>query len=188
MRCRESLIAFAREASSVVELDDKAPLPKGERLQGRSKLITNTIAAGASAERRRGYLKSAAKSTWDLVNWLTHAGNATGFDSYFAFQATGHVLSSWSLSLLRFKHGDPDRCPRCSSYRLTTVYRYDDIGTLHVTLSEVCQWESESALLEDGREGTSSVNQVPATDPQELGPCIFVDVPLPGPTPPKPSL
>jgi hypothetical protein len=33
--------------------------------------LGDTIAGGSSAERKRGYLKSVAKSTWELVNWLT---------------------------------------------------------------------------------------------------------------------
>jgi hypothetical protein len=189
MRCRESLIAFAREASSVVKLDDKAPLVKASDFKGWSELIANTIAAGASAKRRRNYLKSAAKSTWEFVNWLTHADTATRFDSYFAFQATGHVLSSWSLSLLRFEHGDQDRCPRCGSYKLTIDYRHDDDrGTIQVIICEACQWESNPTLIEEDREDVSSVNHVPATDPQDLGSYIFVDVPLRGPVPPKPSI
>lgn len=189
MRCRESLIAFVREASSVVKSDNRTPSPKASDFKGWSELIANAIAAGSSAERRRGYLKSAAKSTWELVSWSTHAGNATKFDAYFAFQATGHVLSSWSLSLLRFEHGDPDRCPRCGSYRLTTSYWHDDAArTLHTVICEVCQREDKPALLADSREATSGLDQASTKDSKELGPCIFVDVPLRGPEPPKPSL
>jgi hypothetical protein len=188
MRCRESLITFAREASGVVEVGKKT-LPKASDFKGWSELIANTIASGERADRRRGYLKSAAKSTWELVNWLTHASNAASFDAYFAHKATGHVLSSWSLSLLRFEHGEPDQCPRCNSYKLTTDYRYDSAeGTFHVTVCEVCQWESEPAPLKEDQEDMGSVGQAPTTDPQELGPCVFVEVPLRGPAPPKPSL
>lgn len=189
MRCRESLIAFAREASRVVEPDDEKPLPKASDFKGWSDLIANTIANGASAARRRGYLKSAAKSTWELVNWLTHASNATRFDAYFAFNATGHVLSSWSLSLIRFENDDPDQCPRCGSYQLITGYRYDDAKeTLHLVVCEVCQWESELTLFQEKREIDSGIDQAPVTAPQDPSPCVFVDVPLRGPVPPKPSL
>lgn len=189
MRCRESLIAFVREASRVVELEDRTPPPRASDFKGWSDLIANAIAPGSSVERRRNYLKSAAKSTWGLVNWQTHATNATGFDSYFAFQATGHVLSSWSLPLIRFEQGDPERCPRCGSYRLKNNYGHDDaVGAFSTLTCEACQWEGEPALLEDGQEDVHSANQAPAKDPQDLGPCIFVDVPLRGPAPPKPSL
>lgn len=188
MRCRESLITFAHEASSVVEADNET-FPKASDFKGWSELIANTIASGASSDRRRGYLKSAAKSTWELVNWLTHASNAVRFDAYFAHKATGHVLSSWSLSLLRFEYGDPDRCSRCGSYKLITDYRYDGAeGTFRVTVCQVCQWESEPTLLEEDQEDMGSVDQAPTTEPQDLGPCVFVDVPLRGPAPPKPSL
>jgi len=117
MRCRESLIAFVQEAAAVVtQLPDGGP-PKAGDFKGWTELIGDAIAAGASAERRRGYLKSTAKSTWELVNWLTHASSAAPFDAYFAHNATGHMLSAWSLSILRYELGAPDRCPRCHSYR-----------------------------------------------------------------------
>ncbi len=154
MRCRESLIAFTREASSVVEPENNALLPKANDFKGWAELIANTIVAGASAERHRRYLKSAAKSTWELVNWLTHTDNAVRFDAYFAFQATGHVLSSWSLSLLRFECGDQERCPRCGSYRLASDYRHDGINTLHIMICTACQWGSEPILLDAHREET----------------------------------
>lgn len=177
MRCRESLITFAQEASDVVEPDDEKPLPKASDFKGWSDLIANTMARGTIAARRRGYLKSAAKSTWELVNWLTDASNATG-----------HVLSSWSLSLIRFEKDDPDQCPRCGSYQLIADYRYDDAkGTLHLVVCEVCQWESEPTLFQEKREIDSSMDQAPVADLQDPGPCVFVDVPLRGPAPPKPS-
>jgi hypothetical protein len=189
MRCRESLIAFAREASSLVEAEKNTLLPKASDFKGWSELIANTIASGARADRRRGYLKSAAKSTWELVNWLAHTSSATRFDAYFAHKATGHVLSSWSLSVLRLEYDDPDQCPRCGSYKLTTDYLYDDAeGTLHLIVCEACQWKSKSTLLEEEQKDIDSVSQSTTTDTQDLGPCVFVDVPLRGPAPPKPSL
>jgi hypothetical protein len=186
MRCRESLLAFTREAASIVSLDASAPPPKASDFNGWSDLIVNTIAAGSSAERRRGYLKSAAKSTWELANWLTHASSATRFDAYFAHMATGHVLSSWSLAILRFELEVPEHCPRCNSYRLETHFVTSDDGAIeHLTTCEVCAWVSEPriAVIEDEVPSRSEQWQ----SKEDLGPCVFVEVPLRGPAPPKPT-
>lgn len=188
MRCRESLIAFAHQASVVVKTESEASLPKASDFTSWSELIANEIAAGSSSERRRSYLKSAAKSTWQLVNWLTHTSNVTEFDAYFAFQATGHVLSSWSLSSIRFKLDDPWKCSKCGSYASENDDRYEyGIGILRMTSCKVCSWEDEPVLIEEVSTDADKADQEPAMGPQDSGPCVFVDVPLRGPAPPKPS-
>lgn len=188
MRCRESLIAFVHEASSVVKSESDVSLPKASDFNRWAELIGNTVAAGSASERRRSYLKSAAKSTWQLVNWLTHATNATEFDAYFAFQATGHFLSSWSLSLMRFERGDPWRCSKCGSYALENEDRYDDgIGTLRTIICKACSWKDEPVLIQEAPTDSDKAEPEPATGSQDLGSCVFVDVPLRGPAPPKPS-
>lgn len=161
MRCRESLLAFVREASALVP-EHVQNLPKAGDFNGWVERVGNAIAPGAGNERRRGYLKTTAKATWELVNWLTRVTDAGGFDSFFAHRATGQLLSAWSLSVLRHEMPDPPRCPACGSYRLQ------------------CGWtgaaEAQPRLVP------------PLHDPsEETGPCIRSDVPLRGPAPPKPS-
>jgi len=164
------------------------PAPKASDFIGWTDLIANTIASGASAERRRGYLKLAAKSTWDLVNWLTHASTATRFDADFTFKATGHVISAFSLAVLRFELGVPDRCPKCSSYKLATDYRRDDQDNLaHIVLCEVCGWEKIKEHLEIQPDQIPATTNTEVKSKEDLGSCITVEVPLRGPKPPKPS-
>jgi hypothetical protein len=184
MRCRESLLALTREAASIARPDSGTTPPKASDFNGWSESIANTIAAGSSAERRRSYLKSAAKSTWELVNWLTHASSVTRFDVYFAHMATGHVLSSWSLAILRLELGGPEQCPRCSSYRLETHFVTSDDGKIqHITTCEVCAWASETRIPVTKEE--VPFEQQPSKE--DLGPCVVVEVLLRGPAPPKPN-
>jgi len=42
----------------------------------------------SSAEPIRGYLKATVERAWKLLNWLTHAANATGNDAEIALSAT----------------------------------------------------------------------------------------------------
>jgi hypothetical protein len=186
MRCRESLLAWTREAASIARPDSGTTPPKASDFNGWAESIANTIAAGSSAERRRSYLKSAAKSTWELVNWLTHAGSATRFDAYFAHMATGHVLSSWSLAILHIELGVPEQCPRCSSYRLETHFVTSDDGKIqHITTCEVCTWVGETRIPATKGEVPFRYEQQPSKE--GLGPCVVVEVPLRGPAPPKPN-
>jgi len=74
-----------------------------------SELIANSIAQGSSAEEIRSYLKTISKAAWQLVNWLTHATNATRFDGNMAIEATEYVLMAFGAALLRHKNGIPDR-------------------------------------------------------------------------------
>jgi len=187
MRCRESLIAFVREAAALVPKDGGSPARKAGDFVGWSDLIANTIAPGASGEERRGYLKSTAKSAWQLVNWLTHAGNATRFDGHLAFRATEHVLTWWSLSILRFECQAPDRCPKCGSNRVNADFRQDDMETCRqVTICEVCHWEGDSYVIRPHADEPEADRGGQATS-EELGPCVVVEIPLRGSRPPRPT-
>ncbi len=138
MHCRESLVALVRSIASNSMVPSGQDAPKAADFIHWSELIANSIAKGASAEEIRGYLKSTSKSTWQLVNWLTHASSAVRFDGMMAVDATEHVLSSFGAALIRYEKGIPDRCPRCSSYRITTTYHPDlDID---IPLCESCGW------------------------------------------------
>jgi hypothetical protein len=71
---------------------------------------------GSTGEEVRGYLRSIAKSTWKLVNWLTHARNAGPSDASMAVEATQNVLRAFGGAIVRRGRGILDRCPACSSY------------------------------------------------------------------------
>lgn len=186
MRCREGLIAFIKEASSTVSLPEGTARPKGADYVSWSELITDTIAPGSSAERRRGYLKAISKSTWELVNWLTHAGNATRLDAQIALNATEQALYLFSMSFMRFERGDPHRCPECGSYKIADVREYEEPGqSVRVVSCGACGFEYESGVPAK-KEPTISDNLKDKTQ-QDLGDCVFVEVPLRGPRAPKPS-
>lgn len=118
MRCRECLLTFVREVST----DEMVPVgeerPKSGDFIHWSELIANSVAGGNSLKDARSYLKSNAKSTWQLVSWLTHASKANHFDAEMALEATHGVLASFSMALVRAERGTPARCPNCGSYKV----------------------------------------------------------------------
>ncbi|MEK7188105.1 MAG: hypothetical protein AAB691_04655 [Patescibacteria group bacterium] len=183
MRCRESLLAFVREVAKVAHIDGTPP--KAADFVGWSDVLANTIAPSDGAERRRGYLKAIAKSTWELVNWLTHSSSATRYDAHFCIEATEHALRTWSLAILRHEVGVPERCPNCSSYRLTSCSHPIGKGVVqHFTSCDVCDWQSdpEHRRAHGGKEESHHRRKRKPTTP-----CVFVDVPLVGNPPPPPT-
>lgn len=139
MRCRECLLALVRELISGSDIAEGEDVPKAADSPGWNERIANAVAPGGSAEHVRGYLKSTGERAWRLVNWLTHAANATRNDAELALSATSHVINNYALSVLKRKIEAPERCGRCKSYRITVDWR-PDLGPtgLYVPRCEAC--------------------------------------------------
>ena len=139
MRCRECLLALVRELTEGNDLAEGDDLPKAADFVAWIDIIANALAPGGSAEYVRGYLKSTAERAWRLVNWLTHANNATRHDADLALGATSHIINNYASWVLRKKVAAPERCGRCKSYRITVDWR-PDLGPtgLYVTRCEAC--------------------------------------------------
>jgi hypothetical protein len=100
MRCRECLLTLVRELIDGSDLGEDEHLPKTADFMAWNERIANTIAPGGSAEYVRGYLTTTGERAWRLVNWLTHASNATRDDAELALSATSHVVNTY--------HSDPE--------------------------------------------------------------------------------
>jgi hypothetical protein len=152
MRCRQCLLELVRAVADDGMVPEGAPRPKLDSFTQWSELIANTIARGKSAERVRGYLKTIAREAWQLVQWLTHAGDAVRLDAMIAIDATQHILVVYGAALARFETGTPDRCPHCSSYRVTQDYHPEfDLDPPYVTVCEVCGWNDAGATVSADR-------------------------------------
>ncbi len=141
MRCRECLLALVRSIAVDSMVPPGRESPKTGDFIHWSELIAEVIAGGSSAKEVRGYLKTIAKSTWQLVSWLTHASNAVRLDGEMAVEATHSTLVAYEMALLRFKKGIPTKCPRCNSYKIVTRYmpKLGDEG-LYIVVCETCGW------------------------------------------------
>jgi len=152
MRCRECLLALVRELTQGSDLAEGDDLPKAGDFVAWNERIANAIAPGASVEYVRGYLKATAERAWRLVNWLTHANNATRDDAELALSATTNVVNNYASSVLKRRAGAPERCGRCKSYRITVEWRPDlgDAG-LYVPRCEACGSEKLPAVRRSRR-------------------------------------
>lgn len=148
MRCRESLLALVRAIADKNMVPNGEEAPKAADFIHWSDLIADTLGKGSGASEVRKFLKSVSKSTWQLVNWLTHASHAVRIDAQMAVAATSTVLGAFTGALARYESGSPDRCPLCSSYRIASIYRPDlGIDTSYVTLCESCGWTDPKGAL-----------------------------------------
>lgn len=118
MRCREALLQLVRALANEKMVPAGQEPPKRADFIHWCELLADHLAGGSSAAEVRGYLKALSRSTWQLVNWVTHASNATRSDAALALSATEAVLDALGMASLRNLAGRPDRCPRCRSYSL----------------------------------------------------------------------
>ncbi len=141
MRCRECLIQLVRLLGRAEMIPVGVEAPKRSEVIGWSERIANAIAAGANADYVRGYLKTVAKSAWQLVSWLTHATNVGRQDAAFALDATHSVLTAFVGATMRFESGSPDRCPKCGSYSIAVGYNPEK-SPPYISACEKCDWTS----------------------------------------------
>src|SRR6202044_1634687 len=109
MRFRECLLAFVRSVAAPGMVPTGQVEPKAGDFIHWSELIADAIARGGQAAEIRGYLKAVARSTWQLVSWLTHAANAVRYDGTAAVDATYAVLNAFGAALLRYERPVTDR-------------------------------------------------------------------------------
>jgi hypothetical protein len=121
MRCRECLIAFVRSVAEPDMVPTGQEPPNAADVIHWTELIADTVSPGPRAADIRGFLKALAKSTWQLVSWLTHAANAVRYDGTLAVDATYAVLNAYGAAILRHERPTSDRCSRCGSVRIQVV-------------------------------------------------------------------
>ena len=169
MRCRECLLALVRELTQGSDLAEGDDLPKTGDFVAWNERIANAIAPGASVEYVRGYLKATADRAWRLVNWLTHANNATRDDAELALNATSHIVNNYATSVLKRRAGALERCGRCKSYRITVEWR-PDLGKagLYIPRCEACGAEKLPAARQRRRKKIAKTN-APTASPSNKG-------------------
>ena len=152
MLCREALTTFIREIAEAGLLEKVAEPAKLSDFKAWAEHVIGSIAAGGSAEFVRGYLKATANKGWELVNWLTHAKNATRHDAQLALSATEYIVDQLMMLALRSLSDAPEQCGRCGSFKITVTWR-PDVGEQgeYVAGCDVCntEWARKSGSDKD---------------------------------------
>lgn len=145
IRCRDSLLAMARDHRNAAWLGVVDDPPKVSDFKGWGNVFAERLAEG----RLRAYLKGLVDRTWDLAVSLQHNSDATPIDAELVLDATAHLLSVVGRLIRRWEQGEPDRCPRCGSYKLSEDIDVVDgpvSGYLASTICGGCQWQSEQVF------------------------------------------
>jgi hypothetical protein len=60
-------------------------------------------------------------------------------------EATGQVIGTFAKLIRRHEHAEPDRCPRCESYRMRQDVETDEeqLGFWESEVCASCGWQSE---------------------------------------------
>ena len=142
MKCRECLLAFAREAQKNVTVPDKATAPKRSDFIHWMELLADRNAGGSQAKEIRKHLKDGATTAWQLANWLTHASNAHRPHAEMVVTATKNLLEAYTMVLVSFESRNPGRCPKCSSYQLESFYVPElERDPPYMLVCMACHWE-----------------------------------------------
>lgn len=155
VKCRDALIALAKEHAGAGWVGEVSDPPKAADFKGWANIYAEAL---TETGRLRAYLKALVDKTWDLTVWLQHNSTATPVDADIVTEATGQVISTFAELIRRREHGEPNRCPRCESYRVREDVEPDDDppGFWESDVCASCGWHSEPAFtsLQDHFEGT----------------------------------
>lgn len=154
IKCRDSLIALGKQYQDASWLGELSERPRVADFKGWGCIYAECLSDG----RVRQYVKALVERTWDLSVALQHDSNATPMDADLVLEATAHLIGTMSRLIRRAEVGDPERCPKCDSYRLDEDVQHDEEaqGFYVSTVCAACGWESDSTftLWRDHFEGT----------------------------------
>ncbi len=144
IKCRDALIALGKLYQDADWLGDVADPPRAGDFKGWGAIYAERLADN----RVRNYVKALVEKTWDLTVSLQHDSNATPFDADLVLEATAHLISTFGRLVRRHIEGDPERCPRCESYRLDEDIEHDEErqGFNASSVCAACGWRSERVL------------------------------------------
>lgn len=150
MHLREALISLVSALRRRTTIPEGSERPQDANFLGWSEILLNTLCGGASNKDLRQHLKSLAKETWQLVNWLTHHRNATATATSIALHSTQTLVGHLIQILERSKTDQIERCPVCSSRNLRSHY---DINIppdgAYFSSCGACGWDDHPMSKED---------------------------------------
>lgn len=138
MRLREGLLTFLRGIVADEFVPEGVERPQAGNFIRWTERIAIRIAAGSSRAELRRHRREFARTTWQLVNWLTHAANATRSHGMIALTACDHLAAAFVAAVAEYEQSEPLRCPECGSYQLKTFYPADGED---VTICAACDTE-----------------------------------------------
>lgn len=150
MLLRECLVTLITAMRRRVDLEDNSDLPKAADFVGWADVLMNQLCAGSSNKTLRQYLKTTAKQTWQLVNWLTHARNANQGITSIAVRGADTIFDHFAQVLVGVETESIDKCLSCSSRNIRTFYDVGlgEDGEYYSSCGE-CDWTNHPSYIQD---------------------------------------
>lgn len=125
MLLREALISLITALRRRTTVPDGTEVPQDSNFIAWSDLLMNILCGGGSNKELRQHLKSIAKETWQLTNWLTHHRNASETATSIAMHSCQTTVGHFIKVLERSKTERTEQCPVCTSRNIRSHF---DIG------------------------------------------------------------
>jgi hypothetical protein len=141
MQLRECLISLVGALRRRAPVPAGIELPKDADFVGWSGVLMDALCRGSGNKQLRQHLKTVAKETWQLVNWLTHARNANKTASSIAIHACQTTVGHFIQVLERDRRDHRESCPTCKSRDVRTHFDIEigSDGDYYLNCG-VCDW------------------------------------------------
>jgi len=146
MLLRECLLSLVGAVRRRVEIPGNVARPQDANFIEWSVLLSDRLCPGDSNERLRSYMKTTTESTWQLVNWLTHARNATKTAASIAAHACDTAVGHFVQLMERERIDRGEKCPICNSRDVRSHFdmAIEPDGDYYLTCGS-CGWSSHPA-------------------------------------------
>lgn len=141
MLLREALISLIGALRRRTEMPEEIERPQDANFIEWSNVLMNELCPGSSNKSLRQHLKSVAKESWQLVNWLTHSRNSNKTASSIAIHSCQTVIGHFIQILERSRIDNNEECPVCKSRNIRTHFDISigDDGE-YFSSCGVCDW------------------------------------------------
>lgn len=141
MLLREALISLIGALRRRTEIPEEIERPQDANFIAWSDILMNQLCPGSSNKNLRQHLKSIAKESWQLVNWLTHSRNANKTASSIAIHSCQTVIGHFIQILERRRLDQNEACPVCKSRNIRTHFDFSiGDGGEYFSSCGVCNW------------------------------------------------
>jgi hypothetical protein len=141
MQLRECLVSLVAALRRRVAIDPEDDRPQDANFIAWANLLADKLCGGGSNKELRHYLKSTAKETWQLVNWLTHHRSAGEEACSIAIHGCDTVVGHFIQILERNKSASKEECPLCKSRNIRSHFdpAIGEDGDYYATCG-ICEW------------------------------------------------
>ena len=122
MSLRECLLSLAFSLRRHLDIEPETEAPQAANFSAWSDLIANELCPGRGNKEMRSHVKDLARSTWQLVNWLTHTRSASHASTAIAVDSVETLVSTFVRLMTSKRTEDVEVCPNCKSREILSHY------------------------------------------------------------------